>query len=170
MSEITISTLNVDPEIRNNLLKEVDFLQREGINVQLTEVNNGKFLFLEYAILENEPELKDAHENQIYKGGEQLGKVKVFRGQQSGITAVVPGEFSAVVRREAKGVIVKSVQLNPMVSAPVRKGQKVGQVIMTIDGKRCGQINLVSATEVKRASIFQIWWQIFKQVIRIGVT
>ncbi len=62
MSEITISTLNSDPEIRNNLLKEVDFLHREGINVQLTEVNSGKYIFLNYAIQENQPDLKEAHE------------------------------------------------------------------------------------------------------------
>ncbi len=107
---------------------------------------------------------------QIYKGGEILGQVKVFRGEQNKVAAVVPRELSAIMKREAKGKVVTAVKLDSMVSAPVRKGQTIGKVLLTIDGKSCGEMGLVAAADVKRASFFQIWWQIFRQVLRVGVT
>lgn len=105
----------------------------------------------------------------IFQGGETIGAVKVFRGQQATVTAVVPREFAAVLKRDAQGNIVKTVQLDRLAQAPVRKGQTIGKVRVSVDGKSCGEIELVAGAEVKRASIFQIWWQIFRQTIRAGV-
>ncbi len=107
MSEITISTLNVNPEIRSNLLKEVDFLQREGINVQLTESNAGKFLFLEYAVQAKEPDLKDAHEKILrYYLANILTDLLMNTVTKELMTQIVknryhfvaPGDFRAIVK------------------------------------------------------------------------
>ena len=106
---------------------------------------------------------------QVYRGGEVVGQVKVFRGKELQVAAVVPRELAAVLHREAKGDIMKTVQLNRVADAPVHQGQKIGQVLLTIDGKSCGQVDLVAAAEVKRATFFEIWWQIFRRVIRVGI-
>jgi D-alanyl-D-alanine carboxypeptidase (penicillin-binding protein 5/6) len=107
---------------------------------------------------------------QIYQGGETVSRVKVFRGTQPLVAAVVPRELAAVLHREARGNVVKTIQLERVVNAPVRKGQKIGQVLLSIDGKSCGQVDLVAAADIKRASVLQIWWEIFRRTIRIGVS
>ena len=54
----TISTLNVNPGIRENLLQEISFLSREGIKVKLAEEASGKFLFLNCSVSDDQD-----HEN-----------------------------------------------------------------------------------------------------------
>ena len=58
----------------------------------------------------------------VYKGGENLGKVTIFRGQQESVNGIVPGELTAILKRNFKGEIVKTVKLMPLVKAPVPKG------------------------------------------------
>ncbi|MGE5582094.1 MAG: D-alanyl-D-alanine carboxypeptidase family protein [Bacillota bacterium] len=105
----------------------------------------------------------------IFKGGENIGKVSVFRGEQDTINAVVPRELTAVLKRDYKGDIVKTVKLLPFVKAPVQQGQKIGEVLLTAAGKNCGRIELVADKTVKRASFFLICWRIFQRLIGVGV-
>ncbi len=62
MSGITISTLNLDPEIRGNLLKEINFLKREGIKVEYSEKVGGKYFFLDCEVSEKDEAVSASHE------------------------------------------------------------------------------------------------------------
>ena len=104
----------------------------------------------------------------VYQGGEKVGQIKVFRGADPNVFAVVPHELTAILKRDQKGTIFKTIKLFPVVQAPLKKGQKVGEVILSISGKNCGKIDLVAAKDVKRASIFQIWGQIFRGMVGIN--
>jgi D-alanyl-D-alanine carboxypeptidase (penicillin-binding protein 5/6) len=105
----------------------------------------------------------------IYKGNENLGKVIVFRGEQTTINAIVPTELTAILKRDFKGEIVRTVKLLPLIKAPVEKGTKIGEVILTADGKNCGRIDLVADSTVERASFFELCWQNFHRIIGVGV-
>lgn len=52
MSVFTISTLNYEPELRENLLNELNYLGREGVKINLSEKTSGKILFLNCAMEE----------------------------------------------------------------------------------------------------------------------
>ncbi|HBE77231.1 MAG TPA: D-alanyl-D-alanine carboxypeptidase, partial [Firmicutes bacterium] len=45
----------------------------------------------------------------IYQGGENLAKVKVFRGRKLSVQAMVAGELTAILKRDFKGEIVKTI-------------------------------------------------------------
>jgi putative sporulation protein YtxC len=62
MSGITISALNLDPEVRENLLKEINFLKREGVKVEYNEKACGKYFFLECAVSETDQAVVASHE------------------------------------------------------------------------------------------------------------
>lgn len=107
--------------------------------------------------------------HQIFVGGEKLGTVKVFRGERDTVTAIVPKELTAVLKRDYAGAIEKKIELMPFVSAPVNAGQKIGKVTLLAQGKVCGSCDLISGQMVKRASFFQLWWQICRNLIGISV-
>lgn len=106
---------------------------------------------------------------QLYKGGETVGKVRVFRGKQKFANAVVAQELSAVVKRDEKRAITKKIKLLPLVKAPVSAGQKIGEVTLTIGGKPCGRVDLIAAREIKRNSLFEIWKEILRSIFTSGV-
>lgn len=105
----------------------------------------------------------------VYKGGETVGKVRVFRGRETYVPAVAPREFTAVLKRDYAGDITKTVKLFPVVNAPLRSGQKVGEVELFAGGQSCGKMELVAGKEVERASILKLWRQIFSELIGISV-
>jgi D-alanyl-D-alanine carboxypeptidase (penicillin-binding protein 5/6) len=106
----------------------------------------------------------------IYQGGEIIGKVRVFRGEADDVAVKVPRELSAIIKREATGKITKTIKLTSLVNAPVANGQKVGEVVLTHQGRPCGRVDLIVTGEVKRASLFQIWKAIFRNMVRSGVS
>jgi D-alanyl-D-alanine carboxypeptidase (penicillin-binding protein 5/6) len=101
----------------------------------------------------------------VLKAGEAMGKVKVFRGSQSEVTAITAGDLTAITKRDFNGSMVKTIKLDPMVSAPINTGRKLGEVYLTINGQRCGRVDLVAAQPVARASFFRIWRQIIDRII-----
>ncbi len=102
----------------------------------------------------------------IYKKGEQLGVAKVFRGVSREVVAVIPEELTAVLPIEQQGPIVKTVKIDPQVNAPIKSGQKIGEVILSAGGKECGRMKLVAAADVPRASVWQIWMQFFQGIVK----
>lgn len=62
MTGITISTLNLDSEVRGNLLKEINFLKREGIKVEYQEKVDGKYFFLDCAVVETDEVIRASHQ------------------------------------------------------------------------------------------------------------
>lgn len=105
----------------------------------------------------------------VSQAGEKVGQVKVFRGKESKVDVLVPRELTAILKRNQTGEVIKTVKLDRMVAAPVRKGQIVGEVTLTYEGKPCGRMELVSAKDVGKAGFFEIWGQIFKKVIGMAV-
>lgn len=105
----------------------------------------------------------------VSQAGEKVGQVKVFRGKESKVDVVVPRELTAILKRSQTGEVIKTVKLDRMVAAPVKRGQIVGEVVLTYEGKPCGRMELVAAKDVGRAGFFELWGQIFKQVIGMAV-
>lgn len=105
---------------------------------------------------------------QIYRGGENLGKVRLFRGREKYVNAVVAGELTAVVKRTETGTIIRDIHVDPVIHAPVSRGQKVGEVVVSIAGKPCGKVDLIAEKEIARSSIFGIWSQILKSLVTAG--
>lgn len=106
---------------------------------------------------------------QVCQAGDKVGKVKVFRGKKTTVDAITPRELTAILKRDQTGEVIKTVKLNRMASAPVKKGQVVGKVELTYAGKPCGQMELVAAEEVGRAGFFELWGQFIQQAIRAVV-
>lgn len=105
----------------------------------------------------------------IYNGGENVGKVPVFSGEKTSVNAIVARELTAVLKRDFKGEIKKTIKLPPLIKAPIQKGDKIGEVILTAAGKNCGRIELVADCTIKRASFFELCWQIIRKFVRVGV-
>lgn len=105
----------------------------------------------------------------VCQAGEKVGQVKVFRGKEVLLDAVVPRELTAILKRNQTGEVIKTVKLNRMAGAPVRKGQAIGEVLLTYEGKLCGRMELVAAKDVGKAGFFELWGQIIKKAIGTAI-
>lgn len=105
----------------------------------------------------------------VCQAGDIAGQVKVFRGKETVLDALVPRELTAILKRNQKGEVIKKVKLDRMIAAPVKKGQIIGEVVLTYEGKPCGRMELVAAKDVARAGFFELWGQIIRKIFGLAV-
>ena len=67
--------------------------------------------------------------------------------------------FSLVVEKGRGGKIQYKTELPESISAPINKGDKVGEVIFTLDGKEIGRRDICATEGVERLGFFGIWWR-----------
>lgn len=51
-------------------------------------------------------------------------------------------------------LLLQGIQIPDKVNAPVKKGDTVGQLIYSLDGKKIGSVNLLAEESVKKAGFF----------------
>jgi D-alanyl-D-alanine carboxypeptidase (penicillin-binding protein 5/6) len=87
--------------------------------------------------------------------GEKAGEIKVWKGQK-GIVSVEPAEDGFITLPKGKEKTLSiSKQIPESIFAPVAKAQKLGTLILTLDGKKVQEVALVASEEVPAGGILK---------------
>lgn len=89
----------------------------------------------------------------------ELENLKVMGGVADSLPIKYDG-FSFVTEKSSAGKIQYKIELPEYVSAPVKRGDEVGKVIFTLDGKEIGSVPIYADGEVERIGFFGLWWRI----------
>jgi D-alanyl-D-alanine carboxypeptidase (penicillin-binding protein 5/6) len=100
---------------------------------------------------------------QFANKGETVGKVAINKGIIKNINAVVSSNAGVVVRKEEENKIVQNMSLEENVQAPIKQGQKLGEIIFSIDGKTVAIVDIVSEKNVEKETFGQIVKYVFSQ-------
>jgi D-alanyl-D-alanine carboxypeptidase (penicillin-binding protein 5/6) len=90
-----------------------------------------------------------------------LSPLKVIGGKKTEVALCYEG-LSVVLQKGEKSRVKEEIVLPEEIGAPVRKGQAVGTVRWTLDGKEIGMVEVCAAEEVKRLSFFDIFAKLFE--------
>lgn len=85
--------------------------------------------------------------------GEKMAKIPVTKGMQDTVDAVVKEEVSFLLKKEDGKDWETKIELLPALDAPVKAGEKAGEVIYLINGETVGTADLVTAEAVEKADI-----------------
>lgn len=107
MSVVTISTLNIDTKIKENLLQEINFLNREGISVKFAEKTAGKFFFIDCSIVEDQDlNITNAHEKILRYYLAYIITDLILNGITKEImTRIIKSKFRYLKPEELKGIV-----------------------------------------------------------------
>lgn len=108
---------------------------------------------------------------QVYKQGETVANIPVNLGESRFVPAVVASDLSLIVERDSTAIPKKDITLPAKVTAPVKKGTILGQVVVTLDGEERGRANLVAGADVVRSGFLktlgrvlaEIWLSLFRR-------
>jgi serine-type D-Ala-D-Ala carboxypeptidase (penicillin-binding protein 5/6) len=96
----------------------------------------------------------------MFKKGDPLSQVKVSKGQESKVQAVTDEPISILAKKGEKlDKVEQKVALSKNLKAPIKKGDKVGTLVIKNNGKKVLESELVAKQDVNEAS----WWQLFKR-------
>lgn len=96
--------------------------------------------------------------------GERVEDVRVLGGVEADCPAAY-GAFEYVLTKEALSRVERSVQVQEQIGAPVRKGDCVGAVTYTLDGKPLGNVDVTAQADVPKISFFGLWQRMLAKIL-----
>lgn len=96
----------------------------------------------------------------MFKKGDPLSQVKVSKGQENKVQAVTDEPISILSKKGEKlDKVEQKVTLSKDLKAPIKKGDKVGTLVIKNKGKKVLESDLVAKQDVSEAT----WWQLYKR-------
>ncbi len=100
----------------------------------------------------------------IAQAGQLMGKVRTGKGTVDWIDVAAKQEVSAVVKKGQKESITFKVSVQPVVIAPVVKGQVLGSVTVYENKQEVLKVNLISTKEIPKGTVFRQMFKLMRSV------
>jgi serine-type D-Ala-D-Ala carboxypeptidase (penicillin-binding protein 5/6) len=102
----------------------------------------------------------------IYKQGQSISQIKVWKGTENQVASTVADDlFVTVPKGDYANVKAVMSSTQPLI-APIKKGQVIGNVKFTLNGKIIEERNLVAAKSIDGAGILGRAWDSIKLLIQ----
>ena len=94
------------------------------------------------------------------KKGEEVGTLQVNKGVREQISAILEEDAGTLVEKNKEKNITQNLTLEEKIDAPVKKGQKLGEITFTLEGKTLSTINIIAHEDVEKINLFNMTKQI----------
>jgi D-alanyl-D-alanine carboxypeptidase (penicillin-binding protein 5/6) len=85
---------------------------------------------------------------------EKEGDVTANRGKELSVEAVADADIYDVIQKGYEDNTEIKINLPQTINAPVKAGEKIGEIIVIKDGAELGRCNIVAKTDVAKTNIF----------------
>mgnify|MGYP006277994685 CR=1 FL=1 len=104
---------------------------------------------------------------------EFVKNIEVEHGDKNFVTGIIDNNIYATIPNNSQNDINKNIILSDKVKAPISKGQVLGKIEYSIDGKIIGMANIISTEEINMKPVYKAvsnsgfnvildkWWIIF---------
>ncbi len=99
--------------------------------------------------------------HRLYEPGKVIASQRVWKGQAKEVQLGVSQPLLVSVPRGRYGHLKPAMNVPRTLVAPIAKGQSIGQVTVTLDGKVVAQAPLVAVNAVEEAGFFKRLWDAF---------
>ncbi len=95
---------------------------------------------------------------QLYPSGKPVSNLRVWKGDATEVaTGFVADQYLTLPKGKADKLVISMLATEPLV-APVAKGQRVGTLQVSLDGKAVAELPLVALADVPVANILGRAW------------
>lgn len=92
----------------------------------------------------------------IGKKGEIIQKIEIEKGSKNFVNAVFERDSFVLLSKGQKDSIDKQIILDKAMIAPIYRGETIGKMIISIDGKKTHEINLVAEEDIEKSGFFNM--------------
>ena len=103
--------------------------------------------------------------------GETVKTINVEKGVTSTVNAVFENSASVLFKKGEEKNIVQNININDSVTAPVYKGQRLGEVNFTLNGESIQTINMVAENDVGKINLwnmtihlYDVWFNMCRNI------
>lgn len=80
-------------------------------------------------------------------------------GQIKEVDAVALHDLKVLTNKDNKATPSTIIRLNDNITAPIKQGQELGQILAMVDGKEVAKTPIVAASDVAQVGLFSRIWQ-----------
>jgi len=102
--------------------------------------------------------------------GEEVRQVPVKKGMKSNVNAIYKEDVKLLMKKGEKGKIERIAKFAEDLKAPVKAGQKVGEVTYVVSGDEVGKADLVADDNVRKATFLRIFFTLVTEWFALGRT
>ncbi len=94
------------------------------------------------------------HTHKLYSQGDVVNNAKVWKGQLDKVDLGLSKDVFLTIPRGSEKALVATVNVDPVIEAPIQQGQELGNVIVTLNDEELVNIPVVALTAVEEAGFF----------------
>lgn len=80
--------------------------------------------------------------------------VSVNKGVKSTVNAILESNAGTLIEKGKESQISQSIELNNNIEAPIKQGDKLGEVTFSLDGKKLASVNLIASSDIDKINLF----------------
>ncbi|WDV47917.1 D-alanyl-D-alanine carboxypeptidase [Clostridiaceae bacterium M8S5] len=96
----------------------------------------------------------------------KIDSINITKGKEEKINVYASDDLYALVTKGNKGKIEKKLILPDSLQCPLKKGDKVGELIITMNNKVVGRVDLIIQKDIKKANILDMFEKVFSLITR----
>lgn len=95
------------------------------------------------------------------KSGDIVGNAEINKGILSNVSAVLKDNAGIVIKKSKNNEISQNIEIFKNISAPITKGQKIGEITFSIEGKELSKVDLVALDDVSKYSFSSMTMKVY---------
>lgn len=123
-------------------------------NIRFAEIKR----LLDYGF-SNYESVKIAEKGQVQKA------LKIEKGTPSKVDVIMEDDAAVLVKKGNKNRIKTKIEMDGYIKLPLKRGQKLGELVVLQDGKEKERFPIVARDSAKKASIKELYIQMMKKLI-----
>ena len=100
---------------------------------------------------------------QFGRKGDIVGNITVEKGVEKNVNAILSKNSGVLLKKSTENGVVQNVQIESRISAPVSKGQKIGSIAYSVDGKIIDSVDIISDAEIKKETLMNVASYIYEK-------
>ena len=92
-----------------------------------------------------------------------VGNITVEKGVEKNVNAVLSENCGILIKKGMENEITQNLQIEPKVSAPISKVQKIGSVIYSVGGNVINSVDVVAEKEIKKETLMNVASYIYEK-------
>ena len=99
---------------------------------------------------------------ELGKANDVVGIANIGKGLKSSVESVLNNDAGVAIKKSNDTNITQNVEIYNNISAPVTKGQKVGELTFNLDGNEIAKVDLIANEDVPKYSFFTMTKKVFE--------
>ncbi len=104
----------------------------------------------------------------VNKKGEAVGEAQILKGMYPTVKGIYSEDTNLLLKKGEKLKYTKEIIWNPDITAPVSKGQELGNVSYQVEGRTLGNSKIVAETDVGKASFNRLFLKMVELWFDLG--